>query len=183
MRRAVQFLPVLFIAFAVVSCNRQRQGSTVVLIVRHAEKASDADDSPLSDAGTQRAQALVGVAENAGVSAIYTTQFKRNHDTAQPLAVRLGIVPTEVPINLQNPGDYGKTLARDIIEKHQGQTVLVIGHGNTVGSLVEGFMGRVVALGDVQYSDLLVVIVPPTGTARLIKAQYGAAAASHATMK
>lgn len=178
MKRVIQFL-VLILAFGVVSCSRQQQGSTVVLIVRHAEKASEADDSPLNEAGTERAQSLVGVAADANVSAIYTTQFKRNRDTAQPLAARLGITPTEVPVNLQNPGDYGKTLARDIIEKHQGQTVAVIGHGNTVASIVEGLMGRAVALGDVQYSDLLIVTVPPSGSARLIKAQYGAGAAGN----
>jgi broad specificity phosphatase PhoE len=182
MKRAVQFLLVPLLAFAVVSCSRQQQGSTVILIVRHAEKASDADDSPLNDAGTQRAQSLVGVAQEAGVSAIYTTQFKRNRDTAQPLAQKLGITPTEVPVNLQSPGDYGKRLAGDIIEKHRGQTVLVIGHGNTVGSIVEGLMGRAVPLGDVQYSDLLIVTVPASGQAKLIKAQYGAGAAGNNMM-
>jgi hypothetical protein len=40
-----------------------------------------------------------------------------------------------------------------------------------------------IALGDMQYSDLLVVTVPPTGIARLIKAQYGAAAVGNNVMK
>src|ERR1051326_29104 len=87
MKRAAAFLVVL-LTLAAVSCNRPQAGSTVVLVVRHAEKASDADDSPLSDAGTQRAQALAGVAADAGVSAIYTTQFKRNQDTARTLSER-----------------------------------------------------------------------------------------------
>ncbi len=181
MKRVVQLL-VLLLAFVIVSCSRQQQGSTVILIVRHTEKASDAEDSPLNEAGTQRAQALVGVAQDAGVSAIYITQFKRNRDTAQPLAERTGVAVTEVSVNLQNPGDYGKTLARDIIEKHQGQTVAVIGHGNTIASIVEGLMGRPVALGDILYSDLLVVTSPPSGPAKLIKAQYGAGAAGNNMM-
>jgi broad specificity phosphatase PhoE len=151
--------------------------------VRHAEKASDAEDSPLAEAGMQRAQALAAVAQDAGVSAIYTTQFKRNRATAQPLAERLGVAPTEVPVNLQSPGDYGQRLAREIVEKHRGQTVLVIGHGNTIASIVEGLTGRNPQLGDVQYSDLLVVTVPPSGTASLIRAQYGAGAAGNSMMK
>ncbi|MFL6229352.1 MAG: phosphoglycerate mutase family protein [Pyrinomonadaceae bacterium] len=164
---------LLLLACCAVSCHRAPQGSTVVLVVRHAEKASEADDSPLTEAGAQRAQALARVAADAGVSAIYTTQFKRSHDTAQPLAERLGIAVTEMPVNLQTPGDYGRRLATDIIEKHRGQTVLVVGHSNTVAAIVAGFMGRVSAPGEVQYSDLLIVTIPPSAPAQVIRAQYG----------
>jgi broad specificity phosphatase PhoE len=176
-------LLVLLLAFGVASCGRPQQGSTVVLIVRHADKASDAEDSPLNEAGAQRAQALAAVAADAGVSAIYTTQFKRNRDTAQPLAARTRAAVTEVPINLQNPGDYGQRLARDIIEKHRGQTVAVIGHGNTVAAIVEGLTGRTQQLGDIQYGDLLIVTVPPSGPAGLVRAQYGAGTAGGGMIK
>lgn len=172
--KTARIILVVLIAFAILSCDRPQPASTTVLIVRHAEKASDAEDSPLTEAGTQRAQALTRVAGDAGVSAIYTTQFKRNRDTAQPLAERLGIAVTEVPVNLQSPGDYGKTLAREIVQKHPGQGVLVVGHGNTIAPIIEGLTGRDPAVGDIQYSDLFIVTVPANGSAKLIKAQYGA---------
>ena len=161
----------LLLAFGAASCDRQQPGSTVVLIVRHAEKASDAEDSPLTEAGAQRAQALVRVAEGTGVSAVYSSQFKRNRDTTQPLAERLGVAVTEAPVNLQNPGDYGKRLAGEIVGKHRGQAVVVVGHGNTVAATVKGLTGRPAPLGDIQYGDLFVVTVPPSGPARLIRAQ------------
>jgi broad specificity phosphatase PhoE len=184
MKRVATLLSLLLALAVVASCSRQQpQGSTVVLVVRHADKASDAEDSPLNEAGSQRAHALAAVAAGANVGAIYVTQFKRNHDTAQPLAERTGVAVTEVPINLQNPGDYGQRLARDILEKHRGQTVLVVGHGNTVASIVEGLTGRPQQLGDVQYGDLLIVTVPPSGPAGLIRAQYGAGAAGGGMMK
>jgi broad specificity phosphatase PhoE len=170
----------LLFALALVACSKPQpaQPSTVVLLVRHAEKASDAEDSPLTEAGTQRAQALVGVAEAANVSAIYTTQFRRNHDTAQPLSERLKVAVTEFPIrDLQNPGDYGKTLARDITEKHAGQTVLIIGHSNTIPLVLEALTGRPAPVDHAEYGDLFIVTVPPSGSLGLIKAQYGAAAA------
>lgn len=156
-----------------ISCNRPQQGSTLVLIVRHAEKASDADDSPLTEVGEKRAQALIRVVEDAGVNAIYTSQFKRNHDTAKPLSDRLGVSVTEMPVNLQTPGDYGKMLAKDILEKHSGQTVVVIGHGNTVASTIEGLTGRAAAIGEVAYGDIFSVTISPSGEAKVIKAQYG----------
>ena len=63
---------------------------TVVLLVRHAEKAAQpAQDPPLTDAGSARARALVAVARDAGVSAIITTQFLRTKNTAEPTATAL----------------------------------------------------------------------------------------------
>jgi broad specificity phosphatase PhoE len=182
MKRVATVL-LLLLALGVASCGRQQQGSTVILVVRHADKASDAEDSPLNEAGVRRAQALAAVAADAGVSAIYTTQFKRNQDTARPLAEHTGVAVTEMPVNLQNPGDYGQRLARDIIEKHRGQTVMVVGHGNTVAAIVEGLTGRTQQLGDIQYGDLLIVTVPPSGPAGLVRAQYGAGAAGGGMMK
>lgn len=133
MERVVAFLSFLIAVAVVASCTwqpPQPQGSTVVLVVRHADKVSDAEDSLLNETGSRRAQALAAAAADAGVCAIYTTQFKRNHDTAHPLSERIGVAATEVPVNLQNPGDYGQRLARDILEKHKGKTVLVVGHAN-----------------------------------------------------
>lgn len=174
MRRFVAVL-LLALAFGAGACRKPPVGSTVVLIVRHAEKASDAEDSPLSQAGAQRAQALVSAASGAGVSAIYTTQFRRSHETSQPLAERAGVSVTEMPVNLQNPGDYGQRLARDILEKHRGKTVLVVGHANTVAAIAEALAARPLDVGEAQYDDLLIVNVPPAGSARVIRAQYGAA--------
>lgn len=179
MVKNARWIFALLLALALISCSKpqpqpQPSPSTIVLLVRHAEKASDAEDSPLTEAGAERSQALVRVAEGAGVSAIYSTQFKRNRDTAQPLSDRLKIAVTESPIkDLQNPGDYGKTLAREITEKHAGQTVLVVSHSNTIPLLLEALTGQPSPVNAAEYSDLFIVTVPPSGAARLIKAQYG----------
>ena len=173
MKRAGTILILLLFTTSLMSCSRPPAGSTTVLLVRHAEKASDADDSPLTEAGTQRAQALVEVAGDAGVNVIYSTQFKRNRDTVQPLAERLGIAVTEFPVNLQSPGDYGKRLAKDILEKHAGKTVLVVSHSNTISSILEGLSGRAVPMDGVEYNALFIVTAHPSGAAGIIKAQYG----------
>lgn len=164
---------VILLALGLAGCGRPQTGPTTVILVRHAEKASDAADSPLTDAGSGRAQALVRTAEGAGVSAVYSSQFRRNLDTARPISERLGVAVIEAPVNLESPGDYGKTLARDILGKHAGETVLVVGHGNTVAATVEALTGRPAHIEGVEYHDLFVVTVPPAGPARLIKAQYG----------
>jgi broad specificity phosphatase PhoE len=164
---------VMLLALGLAACARQQSGATTVLVVRHAEKASDAEDSPLTEAGLERARALVRVADEAGVSAVYSSQFRRNLDTARPLSERLGLSVTQFPVNLSSPGDYGKSLAGDILGKHRGQTVVVVGHGNTIAATVEGLAGRPARIESVEYQDLFIVSVPPSGPATVIKAQYG----------
>jgi len=174
MKKISSLVALLLLISIAASCNRQPQGSTVVIILRHAEKASEADDSPLNDAGTERAQAFARVAQDAGVSAVYVTQFRRTHDTAQPLVQKSGVTLTEVPVDPKNIGDYQKKLTADITANHKGQAVAVIGHSNTVGPIVESLLGRPVNLGDVQFSDLFIVTIPPAEPATLIRAEYGA---------
>jgi broad specificity phosphatase PhoE len=157
------------------ACQRATPGPTTVIIVRHAEKASQDPDTPLSDAGRQRAAALGDSVGGAGVAAIYSSQFVRNKETVAPLAERTGASVTEYPVNLSDPGDYGSRLATEILEKHRGQTVVVVSHQNTIPAIVERLTGRSGApLGDAEYDRLTIVTVPPDGAARQIVARYGA---------
>ncbi|HEX8474487.1 MAG TPA: phosphoglycerate mutase family protein [Pyrinomonadaceae bacterium] len=172
--KATPKILVILLALGLAACTRPQPGTTTVLLVRHGEKASEAEDSPLTEAGQQRAQALVRVAEDAGVSAVYSSQFKRNLDTARPLSEHLGIAVTQIPVNPSSLSDYGKSLAVDILGKHRGQTVVVVGHSNTLAATVESLIGRPARIDSVEYHDLFVVSVPPTGTATVIKAEYGA---------
>lgn len=175
MNRAVLLVLVAVLSVGAGACDRPKPGPTTVLIVRHAEKASNDADSPLAEAGQRRASVLADVAADAGVAAIYSSQFVRTKDTARPISERAGVPVKEVPVNLSDPGDYGKRLAKEILEKHAGQTVVVVSHQNTIPGIVEGLTGRSgTPLGDAEYDRLSIVTVPPDGPARLIVARYGA---------
>src|ERR1044071_2972996 len=66
--------------------------ATTVVLVRHAEKAADPrEDPPLLESGNTRAQELARILEPVGIKAIYTSQFLRTKQTAEPLAKQLGI--------------------------------------------------------------------------------------------
>jgi broad specificity phosphatase PhoE len=148
--------------------------STVVLLVRHAEKASEGEDPSLTSAGKQRAEALVEVAGSAGVSAIYTTQYRRTRETAQPLADRLGIPVAVSEVIWGGAQAHATALARGVLDRHRGETVLVVGHSNTLPLLVEAMTGaRVQPIPDSEYDRLFTVVVPPSGPARLVQARYG----------
>ena len=105
---------------------------TTVILIRHAERfdvAPGDNDPHLSSAGQSRARLLVHVLNRANISAIYTSKRVRTQETARPLADALGVSPLEGLDALQ--------IKKDILQNHSGQTVLVVGHTNTVPEVMK----------------------------------------------
>lgn len=153
---------------------------TVVLLVRHAEKAAEpAANPPLTEGGSARAQALVAVARDAGVTAIITTQYERARKTAEPTALALRVTPEVVDAG--PVAQHAKAVADQVL-KHAGGTVLVVGHSNTIPAIV-GALGapRPRDLCDSEYDQLFVVVIGDTGPPRLIRSRYGAPSADDPT--
>jgi broad specificity phosphatase PhoE len=145
---------------------------TVVLLVRHAEKgAQPVQNPPLTEAGAARAQALVAVARDAGVTAIITTQYERTRKTAEPTATALRLTPEVVDAG---PLPQHAKAVADQVLKHAGGTVLVVGHSNTIPAIV-GALGAPQPrdLCDSEYDQLFVVVIGDTGPPRLIRSRYG----------
>ena len=142
---------------------------TLVVAVRHAEKQVDGTDDPaLSDAGQARANELARVLADAGVDAIYTTTLRRTRDTAKPLADRLSI-----PIVELDPRDTEGLIAR--LRKHPGETVLVVGHSNTVPDIVTKLGAKGTPLAEHEYDDLFFVVAFRSGAGYVTHLAYGAA--------
>lgn len=156
---------------------RSAAGPTTVVVVRHAERASETDrDSPLSPAGEARARALADALADAGISAVLATRYQRTQNTARPLAERLGL-----PVQIEESGTDAETSAQALAERirtrHAGQTLLVVGHSNTVPLIVRVLGGSEVGpLRSGDYDNLFVVTVPAQGPARTIRTRYGAPA-------
>jgi broad specificity phosphatase PhoE len=147
---------------------------TLVLLVRHAEKVGPSGDVALSAAGEARAKALVEVARDAKVSAIVTTQFLRTRQTAAPTAEALGLTPVIIAASA-NTADHVAAVVRSIREQHAGQTVLVVGHSNTVPAIASALGApRLADLCDSVYDALLIVAIASDGATRLVRAHYGA---------
>lgn len=146
---------------------------TVIVLVRHAEKeAEPAADPVLTSAGEARARDLARRLADAGVDAIYASQFKRTILTGEPLAKALGLEVKIAPIN-GGAEAYAAALARTILEQHAGQTVVVVNHSNTV-PLIARALGAPDpgAIDESEYGHLLIVIAGPGGTRELIRAHY-----------
>ena len=152
----------------------ESQATTTIIFVRHAEKATvPADDPPLSLAGQRRAAELARQMADAdviaGVDAIYATPFRRTQETAQPLAAAL-----DLPVTSYDPGD-NEAVLEDILDRHKGKIILVVGHSNTLPELIAdlGASKRVPPIAEDEYDNLYVVAIPWFGKTKTIRLRYG----------
>ncbi|HET7188662.1 MAG TPA: phosphoglycerate mutase family protein [Gemmatimonadaceae bacterium] len=150
-----------------------RSGTTTIVLVRHAEKAAEpAADPPLTAQGEARARALVDAVADMPVHAIVSTDFARTRATAAPLAARRGLVPEIVDARAR---DHARLVAEGILAHHRGETVVVVGHSNTVPDIVAALGApKPTAICDSEYDNLFVVRVPASGPATLERRHYGA---------
>ncbi len=133
------------------------EAQQAVFVVRHAERLDASEDSPLSEAGHGRAQALANLLKDAGINAIYTSELQRTIKTAEPLAKRLQVEINRVP---QYDGADMEKLIGHLRAQHGRDTVLVVGHSNTLPAVIRG-LGHPgeIKFGRDEY-DLLMVLVP-----------------------
>ncbi len=147
---------------------------TLVIVVRHAEKAGPTGDVALSLMGEERARALLSVARDAGVSAVVTTQFQRTRQTGAPVALALGITP-DVVAAAADTREHARQIASLVRERYLGRAVLVVGHSNTVPAIIAALGGPTLAdLCDSEYDRLFVIAVSDGSPARLVQSRYGA---------
>ncbi len=157
---------------------------TVVVIVRHADKAAQpAADPPLTEAGTARAQALAEMLRNANVAAVFHTPTVRTRETALPTARQFGLTPEVLPLG---PAAVHAEVVAEAVRKHAGKTVLVVGHSNTVMKYIAALGGPVRPdLCDHQYDGIYTLVIAH-GETRVVEGRYGppnpAATAPCATM-
>ena len=141
---------------------------TIIIIVRHAEKVGQSDS--LSAAGVTRAQELARALRTANVRAIYHSDTKRTRDTAAPLADAMHIKPEQYPAKEVKP------LIEGILRDHAGQTVLVVGHSNTVPMIVAAAGGPTMTdIADNEFDGLFLIYVPQRdgGASTLTRLEYG----------
>ena len=152
----------------------ESQATTTILFVRHAEKLAVEDDDPsLSEAGTRRVaeltRQLVDADVVAGIDAIYATPFKRSQETAQPIADTLSL-----PIRTYDAEDTNHVLKK-ILRKHKGKIILVVGHSNTLPTLIAnlGASKKVPRIAEGEYDNIYIVSIPWFGKTKTIRLRYG----------
>ena len=139
----------------------------MVFLVRHAEKATSGDDPGLSEAGVKRAASLAAALGDAGITAIFTSEYNRTKDTAAPLAERLGVPVTIVPAK-----DMDGLVAK-LRALAPGARALVVGHSNTVPAVAQKLTGvKVADLTDADYDRLFVAVSEKDGQGEVLTLHY-----------
>jgi broad specificity phosphatase PhoE len=147
-----------------------RRPVTTVILVRHAEKIIDPNNSDpdLSPAGQARAQEIVRIFGDTGINAIYATQYKRTQQTVKPLADKLGL-----PINQVNSKSTADLLTQ-IRSQNSGQIIFIAGHNNTVPEIIAALGGPTFpVIPETEFDNLYIVTVYRTGKAKVVKLKYG----------
>jgi broad specificity phosphatase PhoE len=138
---------LLFVSVSIASAQ------PVVVVVRHAEKATNGGDNPdLSSAGRARADALARILKDSGITAIFISEFKRTQETAAPTATLIHVTPTVVA---------AKDTAALVARLHQlSGNALVVGHGDTIPNIVKALgINSPINIPDADYSELSIVIL------------------------
>jgi broad specificity phosphatase PhoE len=150
---------IVSLTFSLLAAPCLAQAQQVVFLVRHGEQASGANgDAPLTEAGQHRARALATVLKDAGLTAIYVSEFQRTGQTAAPLAQALQIEPTRLP-----RGDI-EGLIKGIRTQHAEGRVLIISHSLTIPQVLKAFgHPEEVVIQREEYDRLFVIVPKPTG--------------------
>jgi len=151
-----------------------------VFLIRHAEREQEPrQDPPLSKDGVARSQALARLLSNADIKAILTSQYTRTKQTAEPLAAKLGltVTPFTLKIKPSNPRQIAAESTAEATKKileHSGESVLVVGHSNSIPDVIKMLGGDVVpTIDERKFDDLFIVTVYAKGKAKVVQLKYG----------
>ena len=133
---------------------------TSFYFIRHAEKntSNPADKDPnLITEGILRAARWSSVMDHIPFETIYSTDYNRTRNTAHPIAEKKNL-----PLTLYNPKNFDQRVFR---KENRGKTVLIVGHSNTVPSMVNAFIGQDLykQIDDKNYSNLYIINITESG--------------------
>lgn len=182
LRRALSLAVIAGAGWLAVAAGRQAppqaapaRGTTLIL-VRHAEKATDDPKDPaLSAAGAARAQALAHLLAHSGATELWTSEFRRTRDTLAPLAKELGLETRA------HPAADVAGLAKALAALAPGSVAVVAGHSNTVPAIAKALGVELAGLdaegrlAETSYDRAFVIGLPGCagGLPGLVELRYG----------
>lgn len=155
----LKFLGVIFLGLSLIFPGTLLAGETVYYLFRHAEKTADSPDPGLTEAGQARAGDLAAMLKDAGVTRIFSSDYKRTRDTVAPLAEATG-----VEVEIYDPRDL-PGFAEQL--KEMGGVIIISGHSNTTPELTALLSGYETEPMDESEYDRLYMVTFYEGGIRL----------------
>ena len=128
---------VLILGLQPDACAQKSDEIFTIYLVRHAEKDLTSDnpaDPSLTPCGEKRSQSLSSFFSAVDLDAIYSTNYVRTKNTAQPTATSQGLEIEEY--------DAGRLKEFSNLLLDRRQDVLVVGHSNTTAVLAGILVGE-----------------------------------------
>ena len=156
-------LTALLIVLSTTSIQAQEVDENAVTsfyFIRHTEKntSNPADKDPnLITEGILRAARWSSVLEHIPFETIYSTDYNRTRNTAHPIAEKKNL-----PLTLYSPKNFDQRTFRT---ENRGKTVLIVGHSNTVPSMVNALIGNETykQIEDSNYVNLYIINITESG--------------------
>jgi phosphohistidine phosphatase SixA len=117
----------LLLALLLLTFVSQASDSFTIYLTRHAEKQLEQKDPHLTECGAQRAQQLAIILEKVEIATIYSTEYKRTMETAEPTAKL-----KDLAIQQYSPRKLA-LFAKELLKNKE--SALVVGHSNTTPQL------------------------------------------------
>lgn len=165
----MKILSFLFCLFSLVGLSQPNNETkpTTIFLVRHAERAEDGTSNPsISKEGEKRAQKLASVLAKSGVTAIYSTNYKRTISSVELLAKA-----NNLEIKLYVPMEDEEM--KKIVEDNRGGVIVICGHSNTTPWSANFLAGtKLEQFNDSDYGNILIVTLWDFGKASLTRVIY-----------
>lgn len=162
-----KYLLLIVFAFSTIAGFAQEKDEevTTYYLIRHAEKqrTNPNDKDPhLTYKGTKRADKWAEVLSSANINMVYTTNYNRTKETAQPTALKNGL-----RMYVYNPG---KMYDDGFKYNTKGKNVLIVGHSNTTPAFVNKILGKkkYPQIADDNNSNLYIVTVTKKGATSVL---------------
>jgi 2,3-bisphosphoglycerate-dependent phosphoglycerate mutase len=162
-----KYLLLIVFTFTTFASFAQEKGEevTTYYLIRHAEK-NRADknnkDPYLTIKGAERAKRWTEVLSTANIDLVYTTNYNRTKETAQPTANQNGL-----RLYMYDPSDmYDEGFKYNT----KGKNVLIVGHSNTTNVFANKILGKKIykEIKDDNNSNLYIVTVSKNGATSVL---------------
>jgi broad specificity phosphatase PhoE len=147
---------MLLFTITTVLTQESVEKTTTYFLIRHAEKVREnpSDKNPdLNERGFQRAENWKNVLKHVSIDVIYSTNYSRTLNTAEPIAKNFNLKPI-----IYNPSKINFDLFQT---ENEGKNVLIVGHSNTIPQFVNGFIKhqKYPEMDDDEFSHLYIVTI------------------------
>lgn len=127
--------------------------TTTLYLIRHAEKADYSQNPELSEEGINRAMRWTKLFEKTPIDIFYTTLTRRTQMTCSTIA-------TSKQKDMVFY-DASKLSLQEIIEKHRGKVILIVGHSNTIPKQINAFLNEEIyrQIDENEFGNLYTIMV------------------------